>query len=146
VTRFLITLNSQKDRAVARQAIDRAPPGYIADIRESSRTLEQNRALYGLLNQIQRQRPIHNGVRMDAELWKATFLQALGVEMKMLPTLDGDGFFPVGHRSSQLTKSQFTALLELMLAWTAREGIEIKHFDDHNQGSGGGNVSRGVAA
>lgn len=130
VTRFIVPLTGQRDRDLAKRAIDRAPPGYVADIHESKRSDEQNRALWGLLNQIVRQRPTHNGVRMDAELWKCVFMQALGVEMKMLPTLEGDGFFPVGHRSSQLTVSQFRDLLEVMLAWCAREGLEIKHFDD----------------
>lgn len=129
MTRYVTILNTARDRAVAKQAIDRAPAGYAVDIKESRRSDEQNRALWGLLNQIARQRPVHNGVKMDAELWKCVFMQALGVEMKMMPNLDGDGFFPIGHRSSQLTISQFRDLLELMLAWCAKEGLEIKHFD-----------------
>jgi hypothetical protein len=130
MTRLLVILHGPRDRALAKQAIDRAPLGYAVDIKEARRSDEQNRALWGLLNQVARQRPTHNGVRMDAETWKAVFMQALGVEMRMLPTLDNDGFFPIGHRSSQLTKSQFADLLELMLAWCAREGLTIKHFDD----------------
>lgn len=129
MTRFVVLLNTPRDRAVAKQAIDRAPAGYAVDIKEGRRSDEQNRALWGLLNQIVRQRPTHNGVKMDAELWKCVFLQALGVEMRMIPTLDGDGFFPVGHRSSHLTVSQFRDLLELMLAWCAREGLTVEHFD-----------------
>lgn len=134
MTRFVVILSTARDRALAKQAIDRAPAGYAVDIKESKRSDEQNRALWGLLNQIVRQRPHHNGVKMDAELYKAVFMQALGVEMKLLPTLDGDGFFPVGHRSSALTVSQFRDLLELMLAWCARSGIEVKHFDDAKDG------------
>lgn len=145
VTRFVVILNTTRDRDVAKRAIDRAPAGYAADIKESKRSDEQNRALWGLLNQIVRQRPHHNGVKMDADLWKAVFLQALGVEMKMLPNLDGTGFFPVGHRSSQLTVSQFRDLLELMLAWTAREGLDIKHFDDGKGASGANNLARDAA-
>lgn len=145
VTRFIVILNTARDRAIAKQAIERAPAGYAVDIKESKRSDEQNRALWGLLNQIARQRPRHNGVKMDAELWKCVFMQALGVEMKLLPTLDGDGFFPIGHRSSQLTVSQFSALIEVMLAWCAREGLEIKHFDD-GQGRGDANNVSSEAA
>jgi hypothetical protein len=140
MTRLVVILNTLRDRALAKQAIDRAPAGYAVDIKEAKRSDEQNRALWGLINQIQRQRPSHNGVRMDADLWKAVFMQALGVEMKMLPTLDGDGFFPIGHRSSQLTVSQFRDLLEIMLAWCAREGLEIKHFDDGQGGASAKNA------
>jgi len=129
VTRFVVVLNSPKDRAIAKQAIDRAPAGYAVDIKEARRSDEQNRALWGALNQIQRQRPKHNGVNMTPDLWKVVFMDALGHEMAMMPKLDGDGFFPIGHRSSRLTKGEFADLLTLMLAWAAREGIEIKHFD-----------------
>jgi hypothetical protein len=146
MTRFVVILNSLRDRAIAKQAIDRAPEGYAVDIKEAKRSDEQNKALWGLLNQIARQRPTHNGVKMDAELWKCVFMNALGAEMRMIPNLDGDGYFPLGHRSSQLTVSEFSALLELMLAWTAREGIQIKHFDDDGKGASGANNSARDAA
>lgn len=134
MTRFVVILNSPRDRSVAKQAIDRAPAGYAVDIKESKRSDEQNRALWGLLNQIQRQRPTHNGVQMTPDTWKAVFLQALGAEMVFVPTLDGTGMFPLGHRSSQLTKSEFAGLLELMLAWCAEQELDIQHFD--GQGAG----------
>ena len=136
MTRFVVILNSPKDRALAKQAIERAPAGYAVDIKEAKRSDEQNRALWGLLNQIQRQRPKHNGVSMTAETWKAVFLQALGAEMVFVPTLDGSGMFPLGHRSSQLTKSEFSALLELMLAWAAEQGLTIEHFDEARSAEG----------
>ena len=130
MTRLVVILNTARDRALAKRAIDRAPDGYAVDIKEAKRSDDQNRALWGLLNQIVRQRPTHNGAKMDADLWKCVFMNALGMEMKMLPNLDGDGFFPLGHRSSQLTVSQFRDLLELMLCWAAREGLTVEHFDD----------------
>ena len=118
------------NRALAKAAIDRAQDGWVVEIREDDRSLLQNRALHGLIKQIHRQRPIHNGQRMTPDLWKATFIQALGTELVMHPTLDGDGFFPLGRHSSKLTKAEFSNLIELMLAWCAREGLIIKHFDD----------------
>lgn len=130
MTRFLVTIHSQRDRAVAMRAAERAPEGYTVEVREAKRSDDQNRALWGLLNQIQRQRPTHNGVSMTAETWKSVFLQALGAEMVFVPTLDGTGMFPLGHRSSQLTKAEFTGLLELMLAWCAEQGLRVEHFDE----------------
>lgn len=144
MTRHYLYL-SRTNRQKAVQGVMAAPDGYVLELREPKRSDEQNRALWGLLNQIVRQRPRHNGVRMSADLWKSVFLQALGVEMVMLPTLDGDGYFPLGHRSSKLTKSEFSALLELMLAWCAREGVEVAHFDG-GQGGAGANNPRAEAA
>lgn len=130
MTRYVVILNSPRDRAAAKVAIDRAPPGYAVDIKESRRSDEQNRALWGLLNQIAAQRPVHNGVKMTAELWKSVFMDALGSEMQLMPKLDGDGFFPLGHSTSRLTVSEFAGLLTLILSWTAREGLVIRHFDE----------------
>jgi hypothetical protein len=129
MSRHLIKLTGRRSRELAKVGIDRAPDGWLLELKEPKRSDEQNRALWGLLNQIQKQRPMHNGVRMSPDLWKATFMQALGVEMLMLPTLEGDGYFPVGHRSSVLTVGEFSQLIELILAWTAREGLTIEHFD-----------------
>jgi hypothetical protein len=128
VSRHLLTL-TRNNRGKAIVGVTNAPDGYVLELREPKRTDEQNAALWGLLNQIQRQRPNHGGVKMTAELWKCVFMDALGAEMTMLPKLDGDGYFPLGHRSSVLTKGEFTDLLDLMLAYCAREGIEVEHFD-----------------
>lgn len=130
MSRHQIALTSPRNRALAKQGIDRAPEGYVCELREAKRSDEQNRALWGLLNQIQRQRPTHHGVRMTADLWKTVFMDALGMEMRMLPRLDGDGYFPTGHSTSNLTKGEFSNLLELMLAWCAREGLAVEHFDE----------------
>lgn len=125
----ILTL-TRGNRSKAVQGVQRAPDGWVLELREPKRSDDQNRALWSLLNQVQKQRPIHNGVRMSAELWKATFMHAAGVEGVFLPTLEGDGLFPAGFRSSKLTKAEFANLLELILAWAAREGLTIQHFDD----------------
>lgn len=117
------------------QGVLKAPDGWTLELREAKRTDDQNAALWSLLGQIQKQRPVHMGFKMTAEIWKARFMQALGSEMVFVPTLDGDGVFPLGHRSSQLTKSEFAGLIEIILAWTAREGLTIEHFDGEEPGS-----------
>ena len=124
--------------------------GYTLELREAKRTDDQNRALWSLLSQVQRARPTHQGVKMTPTLWKAVFLQALGTEMVFVPTLDGCGMFPMGQRSSALTKAEFADLLTLILSWCAREGIEVDHFDEPStttQGPARGQpASAGVAA
>lgn len=127
--RHLLKLTSyNRDKAI--QGVRAAPDGWTLELREPKRTDDQNRALWGLLHQIQKARPTDRGFNMTPEVWKARFMQALGAEMVFVPTLDGDGVFPLGHRSSQLTKSEFSALIELMLAYCAREGIAVEHFGD----------------
>jgi hypothetical protein len=144
MSRHLLTL-TQSNRKKAIVGVTAAPNGWVLELREPKRSDEQNSALWGLLHQIQKQRPKHNGVSMTAELWKAVFMDALGAEMRMLPKLDGDGFFPIGHSTSRLTKGEFADLLTLMLAWCAREGLTVEHFDD-GQGGSGANNPRAEAA
>lgn len=129
MSRHLLTLTAS-NRAKAIIGATNAPDGWVMELREPKRTDDQNAALWGLLNQIQRQRPTHQGVKMTSDLWKAVFMDALGMEMALLPKLEGDGYFPTGHRTSVLTKGEFANLLELMLAWCAREGLTVEHFDE----------------
>lgn len=107
---------------------------WTLELRERTRSDEQNDALHGLIDQILKQRPFLNGIRMDKVRMKAVFMQALGHELQMLPTLAGDGFFPMGLSTSKLTVSQFTDLIEFILAWCAEQGLEIKHFDGQGVG------------
>lgn len=134
--RYSLRLTMSK-RAEAHAWVDRAVErgreggkAWTLELREATRTDEQNRAIHGLIGQIIKQRPVHNGVRMDMALWKAAFMQALGEEVRFTPTLDGKGVFPIGLRTSALSVARFSELVEFVLAWCAAEGIEIKHFDD----------------
>lgn len=123
---LLTPSNRQKAHAYVERAL--AVGDMALEIRPRKRTDEQNDALHGLIAQILRQRPVHNGVKMDLPLYKATFMQALGEEVRFVPTLEGDGLFPLGLSTSKLTKQRFSDLIELILAWSAREGLQIEHF------------------
>ena len=136
MTRLVVKLNTDRDRAIAKRAIDRAPAGYVADIKEERRSDEQNRALWPRLTEIQRQRPTLRGVPMTPDLWKCVFLHHVGSEMRMMPTLyEQDGYFPLGHSSSALTKTEFGNLLTAIDAYCAEQGIVLKHFDGQGAGS-----------
>ena len=134
MSRHLLTL-TKHNRAKAIQGVCAAPDGYVLELREARRSDDQNAALHGLIAQILKQRPVHFGVRMTKETYKAAFMQGLGQEMRLIPNLEGDGFFPMGHSTSALTKGEFANLIEFILAWCAREGLTVEHFD--GQGAGG---------
>jgi hypothetical protein len=124
-----IILRTRQDRGRAVRWIENAPDGTVVEFKQKGRSNDQNAAMWSVLTQINRQRPVHNGVKMSAVLWKAVFLQALGAELVMLPTLEGGGLFPFGHRSSKLTVSEMADLITLMIAWAATEELVIEHFD-----------------
>jgi hypothetical protein len=131
MSRFTIPLNTftaARAHAWIEKAV-REGKGMVMEVRDAKRTDHQNAALWSLLGQIVKQRPEHNGVQMDAETYKALFLAALGREVRFVPTLDGTSMLPLGLRSSKLTKSEFSDLLEMILAWTAQHGLTVEHFD-----------------
>lgn len=139
MTKHLLRL-TQSNRDLAHQWVDRAIQNgnggkpWMLEVKEPTRSLEQNAALWGALQQIVKQRPIHHGRPMTAEMYKAAFMDALGHEVDYMQSLDGKRMFPLGLRSSRLTTSQFSALIELILAWAAQEGLTITHFDDAFEG------------
>lgn len=129
MTRHVLKLTPH-NRDLAIRGVRNAKNGWLLEIREPTRSTEQNAALWSLLSQVARQRPTHNGVKMTTELWKTVFMDAWGAEVTFLPKLEGDGMFPAGHRSSHLTVGEMASLIELILAWTTREGLTIRHFDE----------------
>lgn len=133
MTRHVLTINTVQDRQKALQGVQRMPWGWTVELREQRRTDEQNRAIHGLCKQVLKQRPIHRGITMTMDKYKAAFMHLLGQEMEFVPALDGDSFFPMGHHTSALTKGEFSKLMECSIAWCIREGLTIEHFDGDQQ-------------
>jgi hypothetical protein len=116
-----VYLDGTHSRDKAKRLIDSAPSGFIVEIREPTRSDDQNRKLWPMLEDIRQQVPgMEEYTRDDIKL---RFLNALGAEMRFLPELDGAGLFPVGLRSSTLTKDQFSGLLELLYKFGAERGV-----------------------
>lgn len=121
MTRRTVKLSTRQARQRAHALIDAAPEGYCVAIGEETRTQEQNRLLWPLIADIQAQVPSMQP--FSADDIKLRFLNALGIELRFLPELEGAGMFPVGQRSSTLTKRQFSGLIELMFAYGAKQGV-----------------------
>lgn len=121
-----VIIRSAQDRGRAVRWVEQAPVGTVVEFKQKGRSGDQNSIFWSLLTQVTKQRPMHNGVKMSAVLWKAVFLNALGAELVMLPNLDGDGLFPFGHRSSKLTVSEMSDAIELIFAWGASNGVTFR--------------------
>jgi hypothetical protein len=128
MTRFTVDLDTPENVLLAKRAIDRAfaAGGMIAEFKEATRTTEQNKKLWPMLTEIAKARPVWNSFPMNAQRWKGTFMDALGIETDATPSLEGGRVIPLGHRSSQLSKRQFSDLIELIQAFAAKEGIDLK--------------------
>jgi hypothetical protein len=104
--------------------VSKAPIGYRVEIKEPKRTLEQNDALWAYLTDVATQVD-HRGRKYDAETWKSIFMNALGAEMRFVPTLDGNSVFPLGMRSSKLSKREMSELIEFIVSWGVQHGVKF---------------------
>lgn len=120
-----VYLVGDTQRQHAKNLIDMAPQGYLVRIAEQTRSDAQNRLMWPLIADLQQQVP--EFATFSAEDMKLRFMHALGAELRFLPALEGTGMFPVGQRSSRLTKSQFTALIELIFMTGAKHGVTWSH-------------------
>ena len=112
-----IFLVGESQKRYAKQLIDDAPSDFVVIIRRKTRSDVQNAKLHAMLTDLRRAKtPISHHSIEDLKL---IFLQALRAESRVLPTLDGKGMFPIGQRTSTLTKAQFAGLIELIYAYAA---------------------------
>ena len=108
-------------RTNAKAAIDAADDGCIVTIKPPTRNLEQNAALWALLNEISKQVEWY-GNMLTTDEWKNVFTASLKKE-KVVPGIGG-GFVVLGQRTSKMSKSEFSELLELAHAFAADRGVK----------------------
>jgi hypothetical protein len=125
MSRHVITLRTEGDRAKVMTWLQRAAYGHRIEVKEPKRSDEQNDRLWAMLGDISRQATI-NGKRYDPDAWKCIFMKAMGREAQFLPTLDGNSFFPTGFRSSDLSVREMSDLQTFMEAWAAENNITLR--------------------
>lgn len=113
-----VKLGLQRD--VAHRLVDNAPLGAIMNIRPATRSNEQNALLWSLLSEVSRAKP--DGRTHTPDVWKCLFMQACGHAVQFEVGLDGAPF-PLGFRSSRMSKDQMTDLIEFILQYMAEKGI-----------------------
>lgn len=116
-----VYLNTPMRRAFAKRLIEEAAGNEVARIGKETRSEEQNRKMWPMLKDLQTQVECLGPFTTDDI--KLMFLNRLGVELRFLPTLEQQGMFPVGLKSSTLTKEQFAGLIELLYQFGAENDV-----------------------
>lgn len=119
-----VRLNSTFARERAKRIIDQAPEGWNVTVAAPTRTLDQNDMLWSLLTDISLAKPM--GRRHTPDDWKAIAMNACQWECQFVEGLDGRPF-PLGFRSSKMTKGQMSTLIEWLLAFGAEHGVRFTH-------------------
>lgn len=120
--RFATPLNP-RTRTLAAERLSKAPDGWVMELRDRTRSTEQNSALWAALTDVSVQVEWH-GVRLTPEDWKLVFMDALNQEMRLVPNVAGTGFINLGRSSSKLTKQEFSDLIELVRAFGSERGVQ----------------------
>jgi hypothetical protein len=119
---YTVRLIGPTQREYAKRLIDAAPDYAVVTVRAGDRTLDQNAKMWCLLSDISRAKP--EGRSWTPEVWKAAFLHCLGHQVQFAEGLDGSGPFPLGFRSSKLSKAQMSDLLEVITEYGTRHGVQ----------------------
>lgn len=115
-----VRIVGDRQRAWAQSLVAKAPLNSVVTIRPGDRTLEQNAKLWAMLSDVSRQKP--QGRKHTPDVWKSLFMHACGHEVQFEVGLYGQPF-PVGFRSSRMTKAQMTELIDFIDAWGTENGV-----------------------
>lgn len=120
---FRLTHNNA--RKLAADLCREAPEGTIVTFKAATRSLEQNARMWSMLSDLAAQVDWY-GKKLTAEDWKDVCTASLR-KARVVPTIDGDGFVPLGMRTSSMTVGELGALMDLIEAFGAQHGVAWSH-------------------
>ena len=116
-----------RNREQAVEAVRRARPGSVIDIRTGTRSLQSNARAWATLDAIAAHVEWH-GQRLTSDDWKAVFSAAVR-QQRLVPGLDS-GFVAIGAHTSEFSPSEMSDMITLMEAFAAERGIDIGAPED----------------
>jgi hypothetical protein len=121
VTRAAIILNSHADRDKVSRWAHGVPAGTRVEFKAPRRSLDQNSLLWAMLTDVSAQVDWY-GQKLSPEDWKDVFTASLR-RARVVPGIDAGTFVPLGMRTSDMSKAEFSDLIELMRAFAAERGV-----------------------
>jgi hypothetical protein len=113
-------------RQGAANACMAAPEGWVVEIKEPKRNLDQNALLHSVLGEIADQVKWH-GKTLSIDIWKrlctASWLRENGDHPMLIPSLDGNGFDVIFEKTSKLNLTQCSSLIEWCFAFGAEQNV-----------------------
>jgi hypothetical protein len=124
--KFVMSHDLARRRAI--DAVTQAPAGYVVTVKEPSRSLDQNAALWPLLTEFSEQLlwPVNGRmVKMEPEEWKDVLSAAFRGEQARLAIGLNGGVVMLGLRTSKMGKRQFSEFLDFLHATAVDRGISL---------------------
>lgn len=121
MTRATVIIRTPADRAKVAHWAAKVEAGTSVEFKKARRTLEQNALLWAALTDIASQ-IVWYGQKLSAEDWKDVLTASLR-RARVVPGIDAGTFVPLGMRTSDMTKAEFSELIELIHAFGAEHGV-----------------------
>jgi hypothetical protein len=122
--RFILAHDTARQRALS--AVANAPDGMVVEIKEPTRSLEQNAKLHAMLEDVANQVEWH-GMKLHKDIWKrictAAMLREIGESPMLVPSLDGHGIEIIYEKTSTMGKRMMAALIEWVYAFGSEKGV-----------------------
>ncbi len=96
--------------------------GLVLTLEYAKRTVEQNRKMWAMLNDISTQ-VLWHGIRLTNEEWKDLLTAGLKGANKVVPNVEGTGFVILGQRTSKMNKKEFVDLIEFIYFFGTQRGV-----------------------
>lgn len=123
VDRVAFTLRTPADRAKAVRLVNGVSAGSRFEVKAPRRSNDQNALMWLKLSAISKQVDWY-GEKLSDYDWKDMFSATLR-KARVVPGLDGTGFVVLGLRTSDMSKEEFSNLLELIDAFAAEKGVSF---------------------
>lgn len=124
--RFILRSDTAKRAALS--AIYSAPIGYVVEIKQSNRSLEQNAKFHAICSDIAKSGMQWAGKPRTAAQWKVLLVSghatATKEEVEIVPGLEGE-FINIRESTANMTVKRGASLIEYALAFCANNGIEV---------------------
>lgn len=123
---FVLSHNVARVNAI--NAVSNAPEGYRVEIREPGRSLDQNAAMWPILEAFSEQLewPVNGAMsKLTADEWKDLLTAAFKQEQPRVAMGMNGGMVMLGYRTSKFGKKAFSEFLEFLHAMAVDRGVEV---------------------
>lgn len=128
MSRYPIIINGPEDKRKAHAWVEAAPNGMSITFKVNKRSLDQNALLWSLLAEVAAQVEWY-GQKLSSEDWKDMFTASLR-KARVSPGIDPGSFVVLGLHTSDLTKEEFSNLIELIYAFGAQHGVVFSREEE----------------
>jgi hypothetical protein len=128
MSRATVIVRSDADRQLIAKWAAGVPQGTRVEFKAPRRSVQSNDLMWARLTEIAQQVEWY-GQKLTPEDWKDVMSASLR-KARVVPGLDAGSFVPLGMRTSDMSKTEMGALLDLIEAFGAERGVVFSDLEE----------------